>query len=1603
MTHNIVAQFSCSLDNNGDLKEYRVVSGSVFNEEYNETLDSATIVLSQVKKEDRLSFIQPFDYVRVFDKASWNSATNKYDFDKLYLVDNFDEKENNIKEHLFGYTINLMSETKILEKIQCPNLTITHDINNGTLAKKTIYEHIKRYMELYVPKIKFCADGKNWSYEPLIKMPPEYDLCHGESSIRHIEGRDFTQQGDEWEYVTFIPWANTETDININEVMESSVAIASVDHQGIPFYNIWVNYNAENNGFNIIATVREAPSGDWDGEISFSFNFFRTNNHLSRRFSVPCADLSFAVPTLRQLLTTLMQQVGCIPIVKNRELSFLDFQKDAVSFGTQNGQNIDYSLENTVNYIRRSLSSDSYVNTLANISEQVLDSENEVVCETLGFRDRSNVILKQKENLKLETSLPIYKVNKCILHAPVLNSGYLGSSYGCFYVDPNQYTGDYDLGILGDPYVWPVIFYKEATFANDVILGKRATIKFRVSRYLAVFDFTINVRKIYFWKRDLNTGRYMIISSQPFANGGVTRLKQTNMSETSTDYIDLSANVNRTFTSYSIEAVFDDVGDDAVGFFFTGEFINNKNGTSKPFTFIKFDSNDPNVFAHDCYGANEPMGGTAASRTWVAQPYIGVDDPEHNPCYLHPKSVFIARYNFGGVCGFQTWDITKLIVENNARNLLDRNFVNMQAEIKANTATIDKLSKYVYGTVGYTIGSREITGFSDVFVSGSQTATGWIQEDYTYIENIVNALSKSGVAPIENAVLSFFEGMGSDFIHKKYGSAENYLATYTSITHNNDVGAYCCIVRSGADPDLSNNNMVDYLCYYYNVIQNSFISNMPTYYTGLLIDLYYQPLNSFNMTYVKSEESIDYFITQYDNNASGLTDFDRLSIHEQEQVDRIGNETLSIQQRTNDFSKIRTFDNGPLYFEDDTNRDNALTDLDKRTKYIIFKRSFSINNNCYNVSYIGSKDAVLKDYFTSIRTKYRAYQYVDYSQSVLRKEKDVVFVRVAFDRYDGDNKIRWGEFSTKEAGYPYEINLIYDVTEPCERIVMFDRNVCYELETDIARISNGVSGYTTVEQTAKNSVSTISTNNSIAFIYEYMDNVGAGPYIESIISDPDLGGIPQTWQIWYQSYNDSHTVKFVSYIGYYSKTADANTTILSAAAHVRDQIEKIERSPIVDSTFPHETVFSIVQNNADDNHSPETNDYSKRLFYKDYSERINHTVQFIYYAPNKDILFSEDFMCGTPLIDRFTKGFTTIVVSDSFTINPEYHSLEANDIILDDISNYTEITVANFGKHWVKIITDEMNGAPILRVFWDTSHYDTHKVIKLCSKHVDNTYADIVVFKRIQEAETGSSYVTYTDYHFTLNDTKSDYVLATNNGVLYRRYKVETYTKSQIIPTTALGYIYSTQESHTYIDLDHYPTADYEFEIMYEDITVSTNQSNSTTAPITNPVFGSLYYSEKGPGVFGVDGAIKIINHNTKTPDNYRQANHTYLIKASYNSELTGKSIIKDLTNGQVFEGTQTGNAEYDSGHKMYVMGVDIFEGHIHAGMKLYYLKIWRNGKLYKDLVPAVNNSTGYNGLYDRCSGDFYEGYLRNRILAGPQKEQKSYPRTVKDIYDEEV
>ena len=274
---------------------YDLVVGSVFKEELNETLDSGSIIISNIEPSRKLE-LEPYQYVYIYDTES--------DFEKYFLVDNFVENYVNLDTPYYEYTIALMSETKLLEKIQLPNRTIRNPLNAPQLK---VNELIGQFCKLYIPSVKYFNKNSNtWSYHQIIDY---------------------------------------QSVIDVNSI-----------------------------------------------------------------FNVDCPDMEFNHPTLRQVLTSLMQVVGCLPRVINHKLTYINLRLKPTEFIIPSDRKYIVSTSN---------SSDSYNTSLQTLGENIVGENNIVKNETLGFRDVENVFLKHTENLKLTTEFPIKEVKSLKMNVPV--------------------------------------------------------------------------------------------------------------------------------------------------------------------------------------------------------------------------------------------------------------------------------------------------------------------------------------------------------------------------------------------------------------------------------------------------------------------------------------------------------------------------------------------------------------------------------------------------------------------------------------------------------------------------------------------------------------------------------------------------------------------------------------------------------------------------------------------------------------------------------------------------------------------------------------------------------------------------------------------------------------------------------------------------------------------------------------------------------------------------------------------------------------------------------------------------------------------------------
>ena len=1377
MTRDIVAIFSCSLYTNndlangtipsgksvGDFKEYHVVSGSTFTEEYNETLHSAAILLDHISLQDRLR-LRPklrYEFVKVFDKHPLDPNNP---FEEYYIVDNYLERETNIHDHIFSYTIQLVSETKILEKIQCPNLAITHKVNkDGSTTKKPIYQYIEQYMELFIPKFKFTSDGETWDYEPLIKMP-------------------------------------------------TGAALEAFE----------------------------------------------------QRFAQNCADMPLTAPTMRQLLTMLMQQVGCIPTVNNRVLGFLDFQvedMDNVQFGGEDG----YDVNNTVNYIQKSCSIDSAANNLIKMSSNVLDSSNKVIVETLGFRDSGNAFLKQTQNLKLETTFPIYKIEK-IKMKTIVQADRLTITSGLDGVHTHNINFWQVQGLTSDGMISFSVGYNvySATIETDGNGKKYAKVILQSyfpssPQGIGIYPLSPNEKPILNFK---HCRCYFYKSGSPDENYTI-----------GDDFdLELPETIGESISTQTIE-IYPNVDIDFNGFQFVGVVALNcrTKATSQPETYTNYE----NVYHFFEIGNTKILD----------------------------NALFLTEL-----------DITPLVVENSIRGMLNANFIDMGSvtTISGYTDYEDVyhrgLSDFRYGTFGYSIGSKQISGFSEQYAVGGRTMFGWLNQNYTYIENIFNFFmtkTKNYVVgglttnyygnicvAIEEYFNSFLRDPNFKLTQDLLSITLNAAIKLTNASYSNFFGRepvaitthYMQLASLGylnlneVEPGNDENGIIptsDVI----TKISNIFTSNVN--FGFVFFDIEYQPLNSFNLSYTTNED-VPFAIEQYDGSADAISDFDRLSISTQEKVDRIGNETLSINQRTENPSDIQPV---PCYYQDDFDRDGMIDEDDlEPIKYVVFRKQYSINNYHFDVNYTGSKDAILKNYFTSIRTKYRAYQYVDYNSSVLRKERDTIYVCISENGYfNGDDKTVFG--LTEYYNCRNLNNFIIGCIGEDSNYLSYKPIVA---SVEWCENDKGENQY------VKNDISIIATKDMMGIVYEDRDNVGAGPYISisQMARGGWYGGILQAYQIWNEEkFNHKHQIFYINDLNY-EKFFDALPINTITFSEYVDSIDKILKSPIVDDDIANFDLSDPTRNNVSFQIVTNRANSFDRVFYKDYAELINHTVQFTYYTDSKNIKWTEEFIRRNGfMLDRKKEQEDGIEFYLVHITKKQYENLEDQEYTDEQyaekwgnyisghelyLGDFFSIGYAESYHPYIKVDWQRPNGYDQ----YDAPTYDGDLDGKLYLKMVSynpltQKYKDIIAVHR------ESALHLQQKFYVSLNDTRSDKVWAEKDGVIYTLGTIGYNNYSRSLVTSGINkYLY--------------------IETHQASITVSRISSNVPDATIGELSNGDIVYAGDVIGFSDPTVSAYYQNYVLRVNGTEINANQRYIVAAGDDEVsvmIAASDLITSLSN----------------------------------------------------------------------------------------------------------
>ncbi len=285
-------------------------------------------------------------------------------------------------------------------------------------------------------------------------------------------------------------------------------------------------------------------------------------------------------------------------------------------------------------------------------------------------------------------------------------------------------------------------------------------------------------------------------------------------------------------------------------------------------------------------------------------------------------------------------DITPLVKLEQERALLSEDWQDFNV---ANTPDgdncIEEMARYKLCTVGYNIGDTKITGWGTQY----DYPKGWWTIKKSYIENIFKIID----ANIPYGIYT------KGYIARNLNEGEVIMTSPSSNPIENIVSVF-------GDSNTSASKLKSFM----------FEVEYEAFYNG---------------TTITSKDIMRDDIITNDNSSSSLTLLEKDGLFQKEKANRFGNMAYSIMANYNTIDELQEL--GSVYDDD----------------VIIYSRQYQIWNNIVKASYSGTKDYVLKNYFTSVYAKHRPTALMDYSQSTNRAENRKMYVMLSKNKLYYDN------------------------------------------------------------------------------------------------------------------------------------------------------------------------------------------------------------------------------------------------------------------------------------------------------------------------------------------------------------------------------------------------------------------------------------------------------------------------------------------------------------------------------------------------------------------------------------------------------------------------
>ena len=580
-------------------------------------------------------------------------------------------------------------------------------------------------------------------------------------------------------------------------------------------------------------------------------------------------------------------------------------------------------------------------------------------------------------------------------------------------------------------------------------------------------------------------------------------------------------------------------------------------------------------------------------------------------------------------------DITKLVKLDEEEATLSKDWNDFTNNPPSN---INEMAQYKLCTLTYSIGSNKIEGWGTSY----SYPMGWWGNNTitkTYIENIFDKLEEFTPYGIYTIGYLSKELEPNQFI--------------TVVTSNPKINHIVTPIPTsdGAKRLKSFFFLIDYEAFYNGTVFTS-----------------------------KDNEDRDDIVVN-DNPSSSLTLLEKDGLFQKEKANRFGNMAYTYYGTYDDISELQ--DLGSV--------DNSLDE-----DVIIYHREYQIFENYIRASYFGSKDYVLKNYFTSVYAKHRPFNLLPYSQSIIRAENRKVYLMLS-----------------KEKSYYEMINSNYNMLPP----INFNDFASYmEILLSFAKpnpkpdtidkfifpnkINYGYIYYS--NRMYANDINVFTNGYSLCMNISMWDNISMGNYISDLspqmpsdLSGDVTGDLSGSVQSYYPIIDNSQT-GFTQRIGFFfSHTPDETFSDM-----VFDYESGIENT-LYNKLLPLPLLNPLMK---------QSNIIGKEyVVNKDNKEIIDMTYQIEPYTNDKNVLFSEWLLKLCDLYGVYSKfgKNETVYEVQGYLSSTNVYCGTTNVVVSTGSSTYVRYYPMMCLKIDTTTFSNLQNNTPVAFNYgWGTSHYD---------------------------------------------------------------------------------------------------------------------------------------------------------------------------------------------------------------------------------------------------------------------------------------------------------